>query len=776
MDKEQFTLALQRRQVTRRAPELATEGSTPEIIVGDTMQLLHQACDASMPRRLLGNRRRPTYWWTEDIANYRRNCLRLRRRAQRARGGPEVAWRSAEYKVAKKQLRDAIKRSKAENWRSLKEEVDQNPWGLGYKIVTKKLGIATTSPKMNIEIMDNIVTELFPTHPISNEGEDEEEVGEIPLFSEEELVLATSSMQANKAPGPDGIPAEALKITTQTCPHSLLNMYNSCLKAGIFPSRWKIARLVLINKGKGDPSSPSAYRPLCMLDAAGKLLEKLLKPRLLLAVEEAGGLSDNQYGFRRGRSTIDAARQVMNTAWMAERGNHHSRKICTLVTLDVKNAFNSARWKDMLEALKHNFNVPKYLYRMIKSYLSDRVLVYDTEEGERRREVTAGAAQGSILGPDLWNISYDSLLRLEMPRDVFLVGYADDVAAVIVSRNLDLAQLSLNQVMRRVNEWMEQHGLSLAMAKTEIVLLTKRRIPTIVPMSVGPKSVQTKPSAKYLGVTIDTKLTFWEHIRRASDKAASVTAALSRLMANTSGPRASKRRLLISVTESILLYGAEIWAEALEKVKYRKRMAAVQRRGALRVACAYRTVSEPAVLAIAGIIPIRLLAQEKKRVYERKGTVGKAQANLEERARTLATWQQLWESDERGKWTKRLLGELRRWTERKHGEINYYLSQFLTGHGYFRAYLYKMGKADSPRCPYGDASSDDAEHTFFHCCRWSVQRRCLESELQPIAPENVISLMLESEDCWNKIASYIETVLREKKSDENFPEEQNMPS
>ncbi|GHJ61414.1 hypothetical protein NOK12_39320 [Nocardioides sp. OK12] len=64
--------------------------------------------------------------------------------------------------------------------------------------------------------------------------------------------------------------------------------------------------------------------------------------------------------------------------------------------------------------------------------------------------------------------------------------------------------------------------------------------------------------------------------------------------------------------EAVMLYGVEVWAEALRKEKYRKGIAAVQRRGALRIACSYRTVSEPAVLVVAGVIPIDLLAPGEK--------------------------------------------------------------------------------------------------------------------------------------------------------------------
>ena len=112
-----------------------------------------------------------------------------------------------------------------------------------------------------------------------------------------------------------------------------------------------------------------------------------------------------------------------------------------------------------------------------------------------------------------------------------------------------------------------------------------------------------------------------------------MTSALSRLMANINGPRPSKRRLLMSVTQSILLYGSEIWANALKKKVYRKRIriAGVQYRGALRIACSYRTVSEPAALVIAGIIPIDLLALERRSIFERTQEVGKKNAKAEVR-------------------------------------------------------------------------------------------------------------------------------------------------
>ena len=88
--------------------------------------------------------------------------------------------------------------------------------------------------------------------------------------------------------------------------------------------------------------------------------------------------------------------------------------------------------------------------------------------------MTAGAAQASVLGPDLWNLAYDSLLKLEVPEETILFGYADDVAALISARSLERTQEKINQLMLRVGDWLRTHCLSLALAKMEVVILTKK--------------------------------------------------------------------------------------------------------------------------------------------------------------------------------------------------------------------------------------------------------------------------------------------------------------
>ncbi|KAG8233230.1 hypothetical protein J437_LFUL012435 [Ladona fulva] len=179
-----------------------------EDVVSSTMKILKCACDSFMPiiKRFIN--RKSAYWWTEEIAELRRNCLKLRRKAQRARRGAKGIDYSSEHKSARKELRIAIKRSKFRCWKALCDEVNADPWGLGYKIATQKIGALGSVGTMTAREMQKVVDELFPTHPLRTDAETEIDGSNIPAFSMGELEVAVSSLKNRKTPGPDCIPAE----------------------------------------------------------------------------------------------------------------------------------------------------------------------------------------------------------------------------------------------------------------------------------------------------------------------------------------------------------------------------------------------------------------------------------------------------------------------------------------------------------------------------------------------------------------------------------------
>ena len=100
------------------------------------------------------------------------------------------------------------------------------------------------------------------------------------LFTLEELKRTGGRLKANTAPGIDGLLNEILKEVIGAYPEILLEVFNSCLREGRFFVDWKKQRLVLLRKGNKPLGGPSSYRPICLLDTMGKLLEELILQRL----------------------------------------------------------------------------------------------------------------------------------------------------------------------------------------------------------------------------------------------------------------------------------------------------------------------------------------------------------------------------------------------------------------------------------------------------------------------------------------------------------------
>jgi len=97
-----------------------------------------------------------------------------------------------------------------------------------------------------------------------------------------------------------------------------------------------------------------------MLDTVSKLFEKLITLRLREHLVKSGNLSKNQYGFRQGRSTVDALAKLQSIIKNAQRRTSAYNKYVGMLTLDVQNAFNSASWESILGALVKTAT-PKYL-------------------------------------------------------------------------------------------------------------------------------------------------------------------------------------------------------------------------------------------------------------------------------------------------------------------------------------------------------------------------------------------------------------------------------
>nr|CAI5853258.1 unnamed protein product [Callosobruchus analis] len=620
---------------------------------------------------------RVPYWWNTDIESARRACISSRRELARHRRKPTALVAEAQslqnaYVVARKNLQRLIHAAKKKCWKELCDNLEDDIWGEGYRLVTKQLQNTGLMHRVSDNQKVQIVRELFPTRQEQRQREPPEKV--VQLFSVEELNEAADKLKRGKAPAPDNVPPEAIKKVVEIAPLFILSLLNELLRKQLFPDVWKRAKVVLLHKGGKPPELPSSYRPICLLDTVGKLFETMIRMRLQDALEKCNGLSKYQFGFRAGSCTVDAVETVMG---IVEKSKD---KWCALITLDVRNAFNTASWKVIMEELRKK-NIPKFLQNIISSYLENRSIKIAKEV----LPMTTGVPQGSALGPLIWNIFYNGVLEINIPK-VRSIGFADDLALVATSKDSDTLERVVNDALLRIDKWMEQHELNLAPEKTEAVILrgdrTKRD--SVVFQIKGQQVVPGK-SLVYLGIHIDNERCFGVHVKKVIEKAEKKIAILSRLMPNVGGPSSNKRAILNGVIQSVVLYGAPAWHRVASRKKYQKALDSLQRKSLLRVASAYRTVSTRALQVITGTPPLYLSVMERKEIYSSQGALEKKRQNA--RNKIIEKWQQLWSgTTEVAEWTRRLIPSVKEWVECSHRTTCYFLTQALSGHSPFRAY------------------------------------------------------------------------------------------
>lgn len=203
----------------------------------------------------------------------------------------------------------------------------------------------------------------------------------------------------------------------------MTKIFNWCLCNGYFPKIFKDARVIPILKPGKNPKSPASYRPISMLSVMDKLFEKVVQARLTSFCDRNNVIHKHQFGFKKGHSTIHQIKRIEKMI----SHNMVNRKSTGVVLLDVEKAFDSV-WHNGLLYKLHKFNLPIYLEKIIKSFLTDRVFsVCVDKKNSTLRDIPAGVPQGSILSPTLYSLFTSDFKSLKNQSVAF---YADDSAMI----------------------------------------------------------------------------------------------------------------------------------------------------------------------------------------------------------------------------------------------------------------------------------------------------------------------------------------------------------
>ena len=175
------------------------------------------ACDCSMSHRKSRLARGSMYWWNDQLAALRRKCLAARRKFTRSKGDAKLR---EEWKGTKAALRRGMKKSRLQCWKNLIGEVEKDPWGLTFKIVTKRLVTTRKTPGLNnLDQVKYIVRSLFPHVELFQRQDRNSCVVQCEeLFNLEELMRAGGRLKSNTPQGIDGVSNEILKEVIRAYP------------------------------------------------------------------------------------------------------------------------------------------------------------------------------------------------------------------------------------------------------------------------------------------------------------------------------------------------------------------------------------------------------------------------------------------------------------------------------------------------------------------------------------------------------------------------------
>lgn len=323
-------------------------------------------------------------------------------------------------------------------------------------------------------------------------------------FSPAEVKYTISKFPRKKSPGYDLITAEVLNQLPKKVIILLTYIYNSMLRLSYFPLLWKYSSVILILKPKKPPDCPSSYRPISLLPILSKVFEKMLLKRLIKIVEETKALPDSQFGFRSKHSTIHQIHRIVDKISFSLE----EKQYCTGAFLDVSQAFDRVWHAGLL--LKLKLILPASYYLILKSYLEDRFFsVRYGSSTSPPKPINAGVPQGAVTAPLLFNIFISD--QPTIPTS--LVGdFADDKA--IITSNIDpiTASLNIQEHLSLLEQWYKEWGVKINESKSIHCTFTlrKKKCPPII---LNEQILPVAPCIRYLGITIDQRLTWAPHIR-----------------------------------------------------------------------------------------------------------------------------------------------------------------------------------------------------------------------------------------------------------------------
>ena len=406
--------------------------------------------------------------------------------------------------------------------------------------------------------------------------------------NENDIIKILDKFKPKTSAGPDGLSMKLLKSIKEFIAPPLSLLVNQSLCTGIFPSKFKIAKVLPLLK-KSNNYNIENFRPISLLNTVSKILEKCVFNQLYNYFESNKLFYVSQYGYRKEHSTESACIELVDK--ISHQLESKETPLC--IFLDLSKAFDTLDHEILLKKLKY-YGLSDTPMKWFTHYLSNRQQYVEVDSiKSSTTNIDTGVPQGSILGPLLFIIYMNDINKASEKFRAIL--YADDTSlnTTLNSIGINSNQLkssAINKELFLISQWLACNKLSLNVSKTKFMLFRyPQKSPKSLPdlkLLINNTSIDKVSDFDFLGLTINETLSWKQHVNKISIKITKTLAIM--------------RKIKRFVNQSILLkiYNALI----LSKINYailcwgyeHKRIFTLQKK-ALRIICgsAYNSHTDP---------------------------------------------------------------------------------------------------------------------------------------------------------------------------------------
>lgn len=377
-----------------------------------------------------------------------------------------------------------------------------------------------------------------------------------------EVQKVIKSLKDTNSTGYDQIPTKIIKFISPIIAPILEHLINLSLYTGVFPDKLKISVIKPIYK-KGSKKLVDNYRPIALLPILAKIYEKIMHSRLTSFIDKFQILKKEQNGFQKNKSTTLAAFTLMNLVSQ----NIDNKIPTTVIFFDMSKAFDFVS-HDLLLKKCEKFGIRGKANAWLKSYLTNRSqfveitvnktkqseMVYKSSLGHSR----TGVPQGSILGPLLFLLYINDLIDV---TNYPCILFADDVSVIIPKINENY-NIEINNTVNKIIKWMESNNLKPNIGKTKYIQFTNKNWNKIkLKITYEDKVIEKTDNITFLGIVIDEKCSWSNHINKVCEKLAKFAYALWRLSNLTT--KQATLQAYHAYVGSVLRYGILVWGNSV---------------------------------------------------------------------------------------------------------------------------------------------------------------------------------------------------------------------